>query len=266
MTLADANAIAILKLLSPFHPSITLQPTLLPLPKGHPPPGLLAKLNLHVASLYTGSRSLLKSNGSDLDRPLLDYLKKESGLADIRARKWLGVEAGETSRGEKTGLALAWLEDAGKRLKELQSGGQVGAGKTGGFKEKMKGLKLDAGGREDRRERRGRLGVEEADIEAFLKLYRQMNQTVCVEVDNNENMISTANEPPLTGSLPACTSCIIPSNASPARSTRTRLETVHHASTCLWSRLERLHGQKDPITRGWRRIGRLKRRWHEQAS
>jgi hypothetical protein len=157
MTLADANAIAILKLLSPYHPSITLQTTSLPLPKGHPPPGLLAKLNLHVASLYTGARSLLKSNGSDIDRSLLDYLKKESGLADIRGRKWLGVEAGETSRGEKVGIALAWLEDAGKRLKEL---------------------KLDAGGKDERRERKGRLGMEEADITAFSKLYKQMNQTV----------------------------------------------------------------------------------------
>jgi hypothetical protein len=178
MTLADANAIAILKLLSPFHPSITLQTTSLPLPKGHPPPGLLAKLNLHVASLYSGARSLLKSNGQDIDRPLLDYLKKESGLADIRARKWLGVEAGETPGGSKIGLALAWLEDAAKRLRELQSGGQVGGGKTSGFKEKMKGLKLDSGGREERKERKGRLGVEEADIEAFTKLYKQMNQTV----------------------------------------------------------------------------------------
>jgi hypothetical protein len=250
MTLADANAIAILKLLSPFHPSITLQTTSLPLPKGHPPPGLLAKLNLHVASLYSGARSLLKSNGQDIDRPLLDYLKKESGLADIRARKWLGVEAGETPGGSKIGLALAWLEDAAKRLRELQTGGQVGGGKTSGFKEKMKGLKLDSGGREERKERKGRLGVEEADIEAFTKLYKHMNQTVSlfpVPINSlrwKTNIPADLGNRPV-GTLPTDPSRIDPPDALTIRSTRTRCQTVYHAPSRVRTRVGRVCHQEN---------------------
>lgn len=180
LALADANAIAILKLLSPFHSSVTLQTTSLPLPKGHPPPGLLAKLNLYVASLYTGAKSSFQSNSGvegSIDANLMNYLSKEAALADIRARKWLGVEAGETAGGQKTGLALAWLKDAQRRIAELQNRGQVGATRKQGIKDKMKGWAANDR-REERKERRGRLEVEQSDIESFIQVYLHLNKTV----------------------------------------------------------------------------------------
>lgn len=189
LALADANAVGIEKLLSPFHANITFQSTTLPLPRGHPSPGLLAKLHIEVATLYSSSRTLLKtiknSKSSaleglniddDIEPSLMEYLRKEWALAEVRSRKWLAVEAGEHASGEKVGQAIAMLKDAKSRLDELRKHGDIGASTM----KKMKGLKigLGSGGKEEKTERKGRIAQEMADIESFLETYTHMNNTV----------------------------------------------------------------------------------------
>lgn len=189
LALADANAVGIEKLLSPFHANITFQSTTLPLPRGHPSPGLLVKLHIEVATLYSSSRTLLKtiknSKGSaleglniddDIEPSLMEYLRKEWGLAEVRSRKWLAVEAGEHASGEKVGQAIAMLKDAKSRLDELRKHGDIGASTM----KKMKGLKigLGSGGKEEKTERKSRITQEMADIESFLETYTHMNNTV----------------------------------------------------------------------------------------
>ncbi len=173
MAMADAHAIAVRKLLSPFHTSVTLRPPGPPLARGHPSPSLLAKLHLHIGSLYATARSLLKtvqsSSGdsvvkNDINAGLLDYLRKEGNLADAAARKWLGAEAGEAG---KVGLALAWLADARNRL---DGGGNAASN----LKSKLKSLKKE----KDKKERKGRVEEELDEIEAYRKVYKQMNDTV----------------------------------------------------------------------------------------
>jgi hypothetical protein len=187
--LADANAVGIEKLLSPFLANATFQSTTLPLPRGHPSPGLLAKLHIEVATLYSAARNLLKtmknSKGSaleglniddDIEPGLMEYLRKEWGLAEVRSRKWLAVEAGEHASGEKVGQAIAMLKDAQARLEELRKHGDIGASTM----KKMKGLKIGMGsaGKEEKSERKGRIAQEMADIDSFLKTYTHMNNTV----------------------------------------------------------------------------------------
>ncbi|KAJ9121671.1 hypothetical protein QFC22_002291 [Naganishia vaughanmartiniae] len=189
MALADANSLGIQKLLSPFSSTIAFQSTSLPLPRGHPSPGLLAKLYIEVATLYSSARNLLKtmktSKGSsleglniddDIEPGLLAYLRKEWGLADVRSRKWLAVEAGEHSSGEKVGQAIAMLKDAQNRLDDLRKHGDIGASTM----KKMRGLKIgrSSGGKEEKSERKGRIAQEMAEIESFLKTYTHMNNTV----------------------------------------------------------------------------------------
>jgi hypothetical protein len=159
------------------------------LPKGHPSPGLLAKLHIEVATLYSSSRTLLKtiknSKGSpleglniedDIEPSLMEYLRKEWALAEVRSRKWLAVEAGEHASGEKVGQAIAMLKDAKSRLDELRKHGDIGASTM----KKMKGLKigLGSGGKEEKTERKSRIVQEMADIESFLETYTHMNNTV----------------------------------------------------------------------------------------
>lgn len=262
MTLADANALAVTKLLSPFHSSVTYQQTSLPLPRGHPSPSLLAKLYINIATLYTGARGLLKTGiiktksqdtladsitiDDDIDSSLLSYLRKESILAEIRSRKWLGVEAGESGAGEKIGIAIAWLDDAKKRIKDLQdTGGTTSAAK--GLKEKMSRLKLD--GREERKERKGRLEVEGTDIEGFLKLYTHMNKTVsgiillhrwlCVERPRFS-----------PGTLPTRCSSFLTPVPPPPWPPRPPSETFSATSSRFWSRIDRVCLEQAAWVRG----------------
>ncbi len=197
MALADAQSLAVQKLIAPYDPSSTMLPFGPPLAKGHPSPGLLAKLNIHISSLYSSARNSLKTASAssksrsistegdipsidgDISPALLDYLKKESALAEIRSRKWLGVEAGESPGGEKVGLAIAWLRQAESMLGDLDRRGDIKGG-NGGMMSKMKGLKLGSGpgGKIDKKERKGRTERESDEVEAFLKAYEKMNKTV----------------------------------------------------------------------------------------
>lgn len=165
-----------------------------PLPSNHPSPSLLAKLYLHVASLYDSARALLnvqpqetssrklfsKSRDDGVDDsvegdiiPLFKrYLRKESILASGLARKWLGVDAGENGKGAKTGEAVAWMKDAQVRLEELEGNA---------MREKMKGLSFGKDKerkRDERMARKGRLERELEVVAAWLRTYQRMNDTV----------------------------------------------------------------------------------------
>lgn len=199
--MADAHVTAIRKLLLPVQPHMLFAPPGPPLPSNHPSPSLLAKLYLHVASLYMSARALLRvqaEGGSptsstgrnklfgsrDKDMPDTDtletepipelsrYLRKESLVASAFAHKWLGVDAGENGKGQKVGEALALVKEAQARLEELE-GGKV--------REKMKGLSLGKNSekkKDERKARKGRIERELDDVAAWIRSYARMNDTV----------------------------------------------------------------------------------------
>ncbi|KAK4688581.1 hypothetical protein P7C73_g1522, partial [Tremellales sp. Uapishka_1] len=192
--LADAHVVAIRKLLLPVLPHTLFSPPGPPLPSSHPSPALLAKLYLHIASLYSSARALFKVSSpsssrklfskSDADSSELDaiegeiiptlkrYLRKESILASALAYKWLAVDTGENSKGTKIGEAVCLAKEAKGRLEEMEDGK---------LREKMKGLGMGKGNerrKEERMGRRGRLERELADVNAWSKVYTRMNDTV----------------------------------------------------------------------------------------
>ncbi|WVR00020.1 pH-response regulator protein palC [Kwoniella sp. CBS 9459] len=209
MLLADAHLTAIRKLLLPVLPHTLFSPPGPPLPSNHPSAALLAKLYLHVTSLYTSSRALLKvhqssSSSSSADAsssskrlfskdkslsepdsvegeiiaPLKRYLRKESQLSLALAHKWLGIDSGENGKGAKVGEALSWTRDALMRLEEMEDSR---------FKEKMKGLSLGGIGKsgdkkkEERKARKGRVEREVEDTKAWVTAYTKMNDTVAFQ-------------------------------------------------------------------------------------
>lgn len=188
--LADAHITAIRKLLLPVLSHTLFAPPGPPLPSNHPSPSLLAKLYLHITSLYTSSRALFKVNSdtpkklfkSDKDEPdsvegevippFKRYLAKESMLSVALARKWLGVDAGENGKGAKVGEAIAWMKDAQSRLEDMEDSA---------IREKMKGLGIGKGNEKRKEERKARQGRVERDIEdvaAWLKSYERENKSV----------------------------------------------------------------------------------------
>jgi hypothetical protein len=189
--LADAHVLAIRKLLLPVLPHTLFAPPGPPLPAKHPSASLLAKLYLHVASLYTSARALFKVHPApstnrklfkdtpEIDTveggivpPLKRYLRKESQVALALAHKWLGVDAGENGKGSKVGEAVAWVKESRARLDELDDGG---------MREKMKGFGLGKANerkKEERRARKGRVEREVEDVAAWLRAYTRMNDTV----------------------------------------------------------------------------------------
>lgn len=243
-------------MLSPFHANITFQSTTLPLPKGHPSPGLLAKLHIEVATLYSSSRTLLKtiknSKGSpleglniddDIEPSLMEYLRKEWALAEVRSRKWLAVEAGEHSSGEKVGQAIAMLKDAKGRLDELRKHGDIGASTM----KKMKGLKigLGSGGKEEKTERKSRIVQEMADIESFLEIYTHMNNTVSTTLASHTQFTDVHC---FSGLFPANTVNLQRPGTHARRSTDFFQQTIRSACTSLWSRVQCIYtsGEKGP--------------------
>jgi len=163
-----------------------------PLPHLHPSPALLAKLYLHISSLYTSARASFKVHGTepsskklftsdrdeadrlegDITPSLKRYLRKESLLASALAHKWLGVDAGENGKGAKVGEAIAWMKEAKIKLAELEDSA---------VREKMKGLGVGRANerkKEERRSRKGRVERELEDVGAWLRAYTKMNDTV----------------------------------------------------------------------------------------
>jgi len=190
--LSDAHVTAIRKLLLPVLPHSLFAPPGPPLPSSHPSPALLAKLYLHVASLYTSARAALKTHTSepsskmlfrsDRDEPNQSdgriipaferYLRKESLLASALAHKWLGVDAGENSGGAKDGEAIAWVKEAKTKLEEMEDGA---------VRKKLKGLgigKANDRKKEERKARKGRVERELEDVSAWLSAHTRMNDTV----------------------------------------------------------------------------------------
>ena len=99
----------------------------------------------------------------------LRYLKKEARLSAAQARKWLGIDAGESSR---VGEGVAWIKDAQSRLKELEDSK---------VREKMKDLTFgnDRETRQEvRKERKGRVEKEKEEVQAWLRAYTNMNDMV----------------------------------------------------------------------------------------
>ena len=86
--------------------------------------------------------------------------------------KWYGVDAGENGKGQRVGEALAWVKEARVRLEELEDGK---------LRDKMKGLGFGRNKEkknEERKRRRGRVEREGEDVEAWVRAYQKMNDTV----------------------------------------------------------------------------------------
>lgn len=133
MALADAQQLAIRKLLSKSVYDITLSPGP-PLPKSHPSPALIAKLYLECAAQYSSARALAKTPGSshtrakgsgrdneDVTPALRHYLADTADLCGALARKWLGVDLGENGGAAQGGVAVAFLAWAKGELEELRA-------------------------------------------------------------------------------------------------------------------------------------------------
>lgn len=178
LLLADAQALSIRKLLSPtLASSPHIGP---PLAKGHPSPSLLAKLYLSVLDLYTQAGSLLtsssssRSKGSDdstTDGPvseLVRYVGQNRAFVQALARKWLGVDAGESGKAERMGEAVAWLRDAKATLVEggASGGGTSSGGGSGGLLKKGRS-KVES-----------RWTEELESVTAFLSAYEKLNNSV----------------------------------------------------------------------------------------
>lgn len=227
MMLADAHMVAIRKLLLPVWTHMLFAPPGPPLPSNHPSPSLLAKLHLHVASLYTSSAALFhahvdgkKNKKQDVESvdgqvipELSRYLRKESVFSSALAHKWLAVEAGEAAKSQRVGESLAWLKEAQSRLRELEDGK---------MREKMKGLSLGRKSRkEERSARKDRVERELEDMAAWARTYQRMNDTVSdtsaggmliVRSLFNLSHPSLLSPPHLAGqsSLPSCSSLLRP--------------------------------------------------------
>ena len=195
MALAEAQALAIRKLLSrsAYDSTVTPGP---PLPKSHPPPGLIAKLHLECASLFSSARSLVKtasgpksktkfkpSFGKDkstdddgnegsveeVSPELKRYLADESALHSALASKWLGVDCGESGGLDRVGQAVGYLQWAKKELEELKDGTKSGISLPG----------INSENEKKARERRKAAVAKELEIAtSFLNHYRNMNDTV----------------------------------------------------------------------------------------
>lgn len=172
MALADAQTLAIRKLLSKSAYDSTLSPGP-PLPKSHPSPALIAKLYLECASLYASARALAKTPGKtkapgkgredEVAPELRRYLADEAQLCGALARKWFGVDAGENGGAERGGAAVAFLAWAKSELEELKDGG--------------KGVSI--GKAKEKKERRKEKVAEELEtVNVFLKHYKKMNDSV----------------------------------------------------------------------------------------
>jgi len=195
MALAEAQALAIRKLLSKSAYDSTVTPGP-PLPKSHPPPGLIAKLHLECASLFSSARSLVKTasgsksktkfkssfgkNKSTDDEAnegsveeaapeLKRYLADEAALHSTLASKWLGVDCGESGGLDRAGQAVGYLQWAKKELEELKDGTKSGITLPGINNENEKRA---------RERRKATVAKELETVTVFLKHYTNMNNTV----------------------------------------------------------------------------------------
>lgn len=174
MMLADAQLLAIRKLLAPSRAASTFSPGP-PLSKSHPSPSLLAKLYISITTLYSSASSLLRPSSANSEGDpipsLSTYISANRSLTEALAHKWLGIDAGESGDPKRGGEAIAFLASAKKKLEDLGGGGKEG------MKEALKIGKAKVG-REERKEMKGRVGEELVMVDAFLKSYEKLNKTV----------------------------------------------------------------------------------------
>jgi hypothetical protein len=173
MALADAQTLAIRKLLSKSAYDSTLNPGP-PLPKSHPSPVLIAKLHLECASMYSSARTLAKTPGSSNSRDdrgevvpeLRRYLADEAVFHGALARKWLGVDAGENggSADGKGGEAVAFLGWAKKELEDLR------------------GRSIVIGKETNEKRRKEKVSAELESVNVFWKHYKKINDSVSVRL------------------------------------------------------------------------------------
>jgi hypothetical protein len=174
MALADAQTLAIRKLLSKSAYDSTLNPGP-PLPKSHPSPVFIAKLHLECASMYSSALALAKTPGSSKTKSKDDrgevvpelrrYLADEAVFHGALARKWLGVDAGENggSVDGKGGEAVAFLGWAKKELEDLRGRGIVIGKET-----------------EKEKRRKEKVSAELESVNVFWKHYKKINDSVSV--------------------------------------------------------------------------------------
>jgi hypothetical protein len=127
---------------------------------------------LFKKSATDGSALAAEAADSDMIPELKRYLRKEALLSSALAHKWLGIDAGENSKPQRIGEALAWISECRSRLAELEDGKVA---------EKMKGLGIGKSAerrKESRRARQGRIEREAADADAWIASYKKMNETV----------------------------------------------------------------------------------------
>ncbi|KDQ57433.1 hypothetical protein JAAARDRAFT_130249 [Jaapia argillacea MUCL 33604] len=192
MSLADAQSLAIRKLLSKASYDSTLTPGP-PLPKSHPSPALIAKLHLECSSLYSSARSLAKTPSStsshssksamgklglskgnkhhDQDDEvgsvipsLRHYLSSETTLHTALAHKWLGVDTGERGR---VGEAVGFLQWAKKELDDIKDNNT-----------KHLSVNMNDRDKEMREWRKARTIREIDSVGVFLKGYQKMNDSI----------------------------------------------------------------------------------------
>ncbi|EMD37643.1 hypothetical protein CERSUDRAFT_136342 [Gelatoporia subvermispora B] len=193
MALADAQSLAIRKLVSKAAVESTLNPGP-PLPKSHPSPALVAKLHLECASLYSTARSLVKTpgatrtpsksrnflhlgkgkgkdkmqeeTGEEVTPELRHYLSDEAAFHAALAKQWLGVDTGEIGGTEKMGIAVGFIAWAKKELEDLRSGSAV----------------IESDREKEMRERRRLKVAEELEnASVFLKGYTRINDTLACQ-------------------------------------------------------------------------------------
>ncbi|KAI6040240.1 BRO1-like domain-containing protein [Pisolithus marmoratus] len=182
MALADAQALAVRKLLSLSAYESTLSPGP-PLPKSHPSTALLAKLHLECTSLYTSARSLALTPGNvratrnaasesrigvsgEITSELTRHLTDEAAFHSALAHKWLGVDAGESGVATKGGEVVGFLAWAKHELDDL----------CGSIKGTL--LRKDRMSGEDRRAKKERVTRELENVKVFLLHYKKMNDSL----------------------------------------------------------------------------------------
>jgi len=165
-TLADAERLAIRRLLSRSAMDRHANPGA-GLPKSHPSPALLAKLELNVHHLYSSAKDAFKlaSGVGEISSSLRSYVSEGRQVALGRGYKWLALEAGEQA--SQNGEAIGWLGLAREALKAV-CGGSVLAVRNGSLKN-------------DWARKKAKIEQELEEIQKFLKAYEQLNRTVTFE-------------------------------------------------------------------------------------
>lgn len=191
MSLADAQTLAIRKLLSKSAYDSTLSPGP-PLPKSHPSPALLAKLYLECHALYSSAYALVSTVGKkglksgfnigvaklgkektgntdnnatdEVSSTLRNYLSDATHFSIALAHKWLGVDAGENGTPSKAGVAIGFLQWACAELESLRSSART--------------VSLDKDKRDRVRASKDTINSELQSATTFLKQYKKMNDTL----------------------------------------------------------------------------------------